>query len=41
MSNAMGADFDKLTHVPYKGGGKARVAVVAGQVDFSFQNLLL
>ena len=39
MSNAMGADFDKLTHVPYKGGGKARAAVVAGQVDFSFQNL--
>ncbi|MGI9487957.1 MAG: Bug family tripartite tricarboxylate transporter substrate binding protein [Geminicoccaceae bacterium] len=39
MSNAMGADFEKLTHVPYKGGGKARAAVVGGQVDFSFQNL--
>ncbi|MEM1382437.1 MAG: tripartite tricarboxylate transporter substrate binding protein [Pseudomonadota bacterium] len=39
MANAMGADFDALTHVPYKGGGKARAAVVAGQVDFSFQNL--
>ncbi len=39
MSNAMGADFEKLTHVPYKGGGKARAAVVGGQVAFSFQNL--
>jgi tripartite-type tricarboxylate transporter receptor subunit TctC len=39
MANATGADFDKLTHVPYKGGGKARAAVVGGQVDFSFQNL--
>ncbi len=39
MSNAMGADFEKLIHVPYKGGGKARAAVVAGQTDFSFQNL--
>lgn len=39
MSNAMDADFEKLTHVPYKGGGKARAAVVGGQVDFSFQNL--
>ena len=39
MADAMGADFDKLIHVPYKGGGKARAAVVAGQVDFSFQNL--
>jgi tripartite-type tricarboxylate transporter receptor subunit TctC len=39
MSNGMGSDFEKLTHVPYKGGGKARAAVVAGQVDFSFQNL--
>ena len=39
MSNGMGSDFEKLTHVPYKGGGKARAAVVGGQVDFSFQNL--
>jgi len=39
MANAMGADFDTLTHIPYKGGGKARAAVVAGQVDFSWQNL--
>ncbi len=39
MSDAMGADIDKLTHVPYKGGGKARTAVVNGQVDFSWGNL--
>lgn len=39
MSNGMGADFEKLTHVPFKGGGKARAAVVGGQVDFSYQNL--
>jgi len=39
MSNSMDADFEKLTHVPFKGGGKARAAVVGGQVDFSFQNL--
>lgn len=39
MANAMNADFEKLTHIPYKGGGKARAAVVAGQVDFSWQNL--
>lgn len=38
-ANSMGADFEKLTHVPYKGGGKARAAVVANQVDFSYQNL--
>ncbi|MEM7209192.1 MAG: tripartite tricarboxylate transporter substrate binding protein [Pseudomonadota bacterium] len=39
MANAMGSDFDNLTHVPYKGGGKARAAVVGEQVDFSWQNL--
>ena len=39
MADAMGADFEKLTHIPFKGGGKARAAVVGGQVDFSFQNL--
>ena len=39
MSNAMDADFETLTHIPYKGGGKARAAVVGGQVDFSWQNL--
>ena len=39
MSNGMGSDFSKLTHVPYKGGGKARAAVVNGEVDFSWGNL--
>jgi tripartite-type tricarboxylate transporter receptor subunit TctC len=39
MADAMGADFEKLIHVPFKGGGKAAAAVVSGQVDFSFQNL--
>lgn len=39
MADAMGADFEAMTHVPYKGGGKARAAVVADQVDFSWQNL--
>ncbi len=39
MADAMGADPAKLTHVPYKGGGKARAAIVGGQVDFMWQNL--
>jgi len=39
MADAMGADPDKLTHIPYKGGGKARTAVVTGAVDFSWGNL--
>ncbi len=39
MADAMGADPDKLTHIPYKGGGKARTAVVSGAVDFSWGNL--
>jgi len=39
MADAMDADPDKLTHVPYKGGGKARTAVVSGAVDFSWGNL--
>ena len=39
MIDAMGADPDAFTHVPYKGGGKARTAVVSGQVDFSWGNL--
>jgi len=39
MADAMGAAPDKLTHVPYKGGGKARTAVVSGAVDFSWGNL--
>lgn len=39
MADTMGADPEMLTHVPYKGGGKARTAVVAGAVDFSWGNL--
>ncbi len=39
MADAMGADPEKLTHVPFKGGGKARTAVVSGAVDFSWGNL--
>ncbi len=39
MIDAMGADPDKFTHVPFKGGGKARTAVVSGAVDFSWGNL--
>ena len=39
MADAMGADPEKLTHVPYKGCGKARTAVVSGAVDFSWGNL--
>lgn len=39
MADAMDADPDKLTHVPFKGGGKARTAVVSGAVDFSWGNL--
>ena len=39
MADAMNADFEKLIHVPFKGGGKAAAAVISGQVDFSFQNL--
>lgn len=39
MIDSMSADPDKFTHVPYKGGGKARTAVVSGQVDFSWGNL--
>ena len=39
MADDMGFDPNKLIHVPYKGGGKARAAVVGGQVDWSWQNL--
>ena len=39
MADEIGIDPNKLIHIPYKGGGKARAAVVGGQVDFSFQNL--
>ncbi|MEM8688103.1 MAG: tripartite tricarboxylate transporter substrate binding protein [Pseudomonadota bacterium] len=39
MADKMGVDGSKLTHVPYKGGGKARAALVGGHVDFLWQNL--
>ncbi len=39
MVDSMQADADNFTHIPFKGGGKARTAVVAGQVDFSWGNL--
>lgn len=39
MSDKMGIDNNNLTHIPYKGGGKARTALVGGHVDFLWQNL--
>lgn len=39
MADKMGVDNNNLTHVPYKGGGKARAALVGGHVDFLWQNL--
>ncbi len=39
MADKMGVDGSKLTHIPYKGGGKARAALVGGHVDFLWQNL--
>lgn len=39
MADKMGVDAKNLTHVPYKGGGKARAALVGGHVDFLWQNL--
>jgi tripartite-type tricarboxylate transporter receptor subunit TctC len=39
FADALGADFNKLKHVPYKGGGKAAAAVIGGHTDISFQNL--
>lgn len=39
FADALGADFNRLKHVPYKGGGKAAAAVVGGHTDISFQNL--
>lgn len=39
MADKMGVDANNLTHVPYKGGGKARAALVGGHVDFLWQNL--
>ncbi len=39
MADTMGVGLDNLIHVPFKGGGKARAAIVGGQVDFMWQNL--
>lgn len=39
MADDMGVDPNSLTHIPYKGGGKARAAVVGNQVEFLWQNL--
>lgn len=39
MADEMGVGLDNLTHVPFKGGGKARAAIVGGKVDFMWQNL--
>lgn len=39
MANEMGVDAQKLTHVPFQGGGKAQAAVVSGTADFMWQNL--
>ncbi len=39
MADDMKLDASSLTHIPYKGGGKARAALVGGQVDFLWQNL--
>ena len=39
MADAMDVGLDNLIHVPFKGGGAARAAIVGGQVDFMWQNL--
>ncbi|NKC13811.1 MAG: tripartite tricarboxylate transporter substrate binding protein [Gammaproteobacteria bacterium] len=39
FADALGADFKRLKHIPYKGGGKAAAAVIGGHTDMSFQNL--
>lgn len=39
MADNMGVGLDNLTHVPFKGGGKARAAIIGGKVDFMWQNL--
>jgi len=39
LADSLGADFNNMTHVPYKGGGNAAAAVIGGHVDLSFQNL--
>jgi len=39
MLDELGVDQKALTHIPYKGGGKAAAAVVGGHTDIFFQNL--
>ena len=39
MADTMGIDPKQMRHIPYKGGGKARAAIVGGHVDFMWQNL--
>jgi tripartite-type tricarboxylate transporter receptor subunit TctC len=39
MADSMGVEASTLTHIPYKGGGKARAAAVSNEVDFIWQNL--
>ena len=39
MADTMSVSLDNLTHVPFKGGGKARAAIIGGKVDFMWQNL--
>ncbi len=39
MADSFGVGLDNLTHVPFKGGGKANAAIIGGKVDFMWQNL--
>ncbi|MDH3701562.1 MAG: tripartite tricarboxylate transporter substrate binding protein [Alphaproteobacteria bacterium] len=39
LLDEFGLPADAMTHVPYKGGGKAAAALAGGHVDMFFQNL--
>ena len=39
MADTMNAKDGALTHVPFKGGGKASAALMGGKVDFMWQGL--
>ncbi len=39
MADSLNVSHNNLVHVPYKGGGKAKAAVIAGQVHLLWQNL--
>lgn len=39
MADSLKVPHQNLVHVPYKGGGKAKAAVIAGQVHMIWQNL--